>query len=94
MKDDFVSNMTPINTTVPSSGVVPGTVDEEGNPVEPNDAELVSGEPTEEQAQDAAAQDAQLAEEQTSNVASTTFTITIPGIVDYATVDVYATPGI
>lgn len=87
-------SMTPINTTVPSSGVVPGTVDEEGNPVEPNDAELVSGEPTEEQAQDAAAQDAQLAEEQTSNVASTTFTITIPGIVDYATVDVYATPGI
>ncbi len=87
-------SMTPINTTVPSSGVVPDTVDEEGNPVEPNDAELVSGEPTEEQAQDAAAQDAQLAEEQTSNVASTTFTITIPGIVDYATVDVYATPGI
>lgn len=87
-------SMTPINTTVPSSGVVPGTVDEEGNPVEPNDAELVSGEPTEEQAQDAAAQDTQLAEEQTSNVASTTFTITIPGIVDYATVDVYATPGI
>ncbi len=84
-------SMTPVNTS--GSGVVPGTVDEngnlvdeEGNPIEPNDAEVISGEPTEEELQAEG-------EEGTSK-ATTTYTITIPGVVSYATVDVYATPGI
>ena len=77
-------SMTPVNTS--GSGVVPGTVDENGNPIEPNDAEVVSGEPTEEELQAEG-------EEGTSK-ATTTYTITIPGVVSYATVDVYATPGI
>ncbi len=84
-------SMTPVTTS--GSGVVPGTVDEngnlvdeEGNPIEPNDAEVISGEPTEEELQAEG-------EEGTSK-ATTTYTITIPGVVSYATVDVYATPGI
>lgn len=92
-------SMTPI-TTATGTGVVPGTVDEEGNPIEPeldeegnpiepNDAELVSGEPTEPELEGEEA-----GEEGQSTVAITTYTITIPGIVQYATVDVYATPGI
>lgn len=81
-------SMTPILTDSAGSGVVPGSVDEEGNPIEPNDAELVSGEPSEEEL--AAAETAGTE----NNVATTTYTITIPGVVDYATVDVYATPGI
>lgn len=87
-------SMTPITTSSSSGGVVPGTVDEdgnlvdeEGNPVEPNDAELISGEPTEAELQAEG-------EEGGNSVATTTYTITIPGVVDYATVDVYATPGI
>lgn len=89
-------SMVPISTST-GSGVVPGTVDEEGNlvdeegnPIEPNDAELVSGEPTEEELAAAEGE----GEESENNVAQTTYTITIPGIVDYATIDVYATPGI
>lgn len=83
-------SMTPINT---SGGVVPGTVDEngnlvdeEGNPIEPNDAEIISGEPTEEELEAEG--------ESGTTTATTTYTITIPGVVSYATVDVYATPGI
>ncbi len=84
-------SMTPVNTS--GSGVVPGTVDEngnlvdeEGNPIEPNDAEVISGEPTEEELQAEG--------EESTSKATTTYTITIPGVVSYATVDVYATPGI
>lgn len=84
-------SMTPVTTS--GSGVVPGTVDEngnlvdeEGNPIEPNDAEVISGEPTEEELQAEG--------EESTSKATTTYTITIPGVVSYATVDVYATPGI
>ncbi len=88
-------SMTPIITSSSSTGTVPGTVDENGNPVdengnpiEPNDAELISGEPTEEQMTEEGTG------EEEPSVATTTYTITIPGIVQYATVSIYATPGI
>lgn len=89
-------SMVPVSTAYEGEGIVPGTVDENGNPVEaeldengnpiqPNDAELVSGEPTEEQLE---------GEGEGNTTATTTYTITIPGVVSYATIDVYATPGI
>lgn len=89
-------SMVPVSTAYTGTGIVPGTVDENGNPVEaeldengnpiqPDDAELISGESGEETPE---------GEEDGSTTATTTYTITIPGIVSYATVDIYATPGI
>lgn len=78
-------SMTPISTA--GTGVVPGSVDEEGNPIEPAEGEMtepVEGEPPADGT----------GEEGESNIAKTTYTITIPGIVEYASVDIYATPGI
>ncbi len=73
-------SMTPIITGA-TEGAVPGSVDEDGNPVESSDAGTTEP-PAEEEG------------EQEDNTATTTYTITIPGIVQYATVSVYATPGI
>ncbi len=73
-------SMTPIITGA-TEGAVPGTLDEEGNPVESPDAGNTEP-PAEEESQEE------------NNVASTTYTITIPGIVPYASVSIYATPGI
>ncbi len=78
-------SMTPVSTA--GTGVVPGSVDEEGNPIEPAEGEMtepVEGEPPADGT----------GEEGESNIAKTTYTITIPGIVEYASVDIYATPGI
>lgn len=84
-------SMTPIITSSSSTGTVPGTVDENGNPldengnpVEPDNGEAISEEPMPEEG----------GGDDGANVATTTYTITIPGIVNYATVSVYATPGI
>ncbi len=78
-------SMTPIITGA-TEGAVPGTLDEDGNPVESENAEPSEGE-------EAPAEGEEQAEEE-NNVATTTYTITIPGIVQYATISVYATPGI
>ena len=78
-------SMTPIITGA-TEGAVPGTLDEDGNPVESENAE-----PSEDE--EAPAEGEEQAEEE-NNVATTTYTITIPGIVQYATISVYATPGI
>ncbi|MCI9129905.1 MAG: hypothetical protein HFJ65_06325 [Eggerthellaceae bacterium] len=92
------SSMIPITTgSTPSTGSIPGessaaeAADAENAEViaEPNDAELVSGEPTNEDVQEA-----EEAAAEGGNVASTTFTITIPGVISYANMQIYATPGI
>lgn len=70
------------------SGAATPQLDEEGNPIEPSEDQEVS-------AEDAAAADAAAAEAaaQASNVASSTWTIVVPGNMSFASYDVIVTPG-
>lgn len=70
------------------SGAATPQLDEEGNPIEPSEDQEVS-------AEDAAAADAAAAEAaaQASNVATSTWTIAVPGNMGFASYDVIVTPG-
>ncbi len=70
------------------NGVVTPELDENGNPIEPEEGTDVTAEEA-----DAADQAAAEAAAQASNVASTTWSIAVPGNMSYASYDIIVTPG-